>query len=196
MSVAAGAPATPRLRAFIRDTLGCTCPDAIFDAVEQDALVVDGRERGTRLVVGGRLLIYLLTGGVDPDGIAAMAVAGVRDRDANGLNRFRLVVGFQDRGGPAPGLDRAFAAAVAGDPKAHLHGVHAMACEVAIAQGGVGSVDPTAMPLHQCGTSQSQVPNQCGTSQSARAAASGSGSPVAGAARAGCHLPQKTQDCR
>lgn len=136
MPVASVAPAAASLRAFVRDALGCTCPDDVFDAVERGALVVDGRVRGTRLVVGGRLLIYFLTGDVDPGRVAAMAVAGLRDRDANGLNRFRLVAGSPDGEGSEPAVAHAFAAAVAGDPKAHLHCVPAADCRRLLATEG------------------------------------------------------------
>jgi hypothetical protein len=114
------APATPALRAFVRDTLGCTCPEAVFDAVTVSDLVVDGRLAGTRLVIGDRLLIYVAAGtggGVD---IGALADAGLQDRDGHGLNRFRLVIGLPDGEMPLA-LEDIFTASVAGDAKSHLH---------------------------------------------------------------------------
>lgn len=112
--------ASPALRAFVRGTLGCTCPEAVFDAVAVSDLVVDGRLAGTRLVIGDRLLIYVVGQSVPTAEVGALAAAGLADRDRHGLNRFRLVIGLPD-GGTATDLDGAFAAAAAGDARAHLH---------------------------------------------------------------------------
>lgn len=120
MPVAVTVPASPALRAFVRDTLGCTCPEAVFDALAVSDLGVDGQVAGTRLVIGNRLLIYLLQTGVPVAAIGALAAAGQADRDRHGLNRFRLVVVGAD-GVTTDAHEAAFAAAVAGDTKAHLH---------------------------------------------------------------------------
>lgn len=113
--------ATPPLRAFVREQLGCTCPEDVFDTVERGGLDLDGRPAGTRLVVGGRLLIYVATGPVDAPSVAALAGAGRRDRDGHGLNRFRLAIAAPPDAASRGALEAAFTGAVAGDPKAHLH---------------------------------------------------------------------------
>lgn len=129
MPIAGVAPATPALRAFVRTTLGCTCPEAVLEAVERGGLVVDGGSAGTRLVIGDRLLIYVVAADVDAARLGRLAAAGLRDRDGHGLNRFRLVIGLPAGAAPAGALDDAFATAIAGDPKAHLHWAPAGACE-------------------------------------------------------------------
>ncbi len=94
----------------------------MFDSVAVGDLVVDGEVVGTRLVIGDRLLIYLMAGQVPIADIGALAAAGLADRDRCGLNRLRLVVGGVD-GTTAGALEAAFAAAILGDAKAHLHSV-------------------------------------------------------------------------
>lgn len=113
-------PASPALRAFVRDTLGCSCPEAVFDSVAVGDLVVDGQVAGTRLVIGDRLLIYLVERAVPSAAIGALAATGLADRDRCGLNRLRLVVGGADRA-TTDALEAAFAVAIRGDAKAHLH---------------------------------------------------------------------------
>lgn len=120
MPVALATPASPALRAFVRDTLGCSCPEAVFDSVAVGDLVVDGQVAGARLVIGGRLLIYLVEKPVPSAAIDALAAAGLADRDRCGLNRLRLVVGGADRA-TTNALEAAFASAILGDAKAHLH---------------------------------------------------------------------------
>ena len=85
------APATPALRAFVRDTLGCTCQEVVFDAVARTDLVVDGQAAGTRLVIGDRLLIYLVEREVPPAAIGVLAAAGSADRDRHGNENERVV---------------------------------------------------------------------------------------------------------
>jgi hypothetical protein len=114
-------PATPALRAFVRNGLGCTCPEAVFEAVARTDLVVGGRVAGVRLVIGDRLLIYVAAGEASTAAIDALAAAGLQDRDEHGFNRFRLVVALADGEMLATELESAFAQAVAGDAKAHLH---------------------------------------------------------------------------
>jgi hypothetical protein len=126
------------LRAFVRDTLGCSCPEAVFDSVAVGELVVDGQVAGTRLVIGDRLLIYLVERAVPSAAIGALAAAGLADRDRHGLNRLRLVVGAADRA-TADALETAFAAAIPGDAKAHLHCVSGPSVARSLIPGTLGA---------------------------------------------------------
>ena len=46
---------------FVRATLGCQCPDEVFRSIAIDQLrTADGAIGYTRLLVGNRLLIYVL----------------------------------------------------------------------------------------------------------------------------------------
>lgn len=122
------------LRAFVRDTLGCTCPESVFDSVERRTLPDGAGGAVTRLVIGGRLLIYVATGKPEAARLTSLAEAGQRDRDVNGLNRFRLVVGLPTRQAEDASLEAAFRGAVRDDPKAHLHCVPTAACDAALSQ--------------------------------------------------------------
>ena len=129
MQVAAGRGATPALRGFVRDTLGCTCPESVFESVERGSLSGELGAAVTRLVIGGRLLIYVVPGEPEAAQVTVLADAGRRDRDGHALNRFRLVVARRAEAdaGDTVGLEAAFRDAVVGDPKAHLHCVPAAA---------------------------------------------------------------------
>jgi hypothetical protein len=114
---------------FVRDTLGCSCPDETLRRIR----LSDGRggaaPRGVSAVVevGGRLLIYLVDGRrLQPATVTDVAVAGRHARDAQGFNRFRLVLAGAGDGGPeAAALTAAFQAAAGADDRAHLHAVPA-----------------------------------------------------------------------
>jgi hypothetical protein len=141
------APATPALRAFVRDTLGCTCPEAVFDAVAVSDLVVDGQAAGTRLVIGDRLLVYLVEREVPTAAIGVLAAAGSADRDRHGLNRFRLVIDLPDGEMPLA-LEDVFTAAVARDAKSHLHCVRREGIAAALGRSatkkGAGTASPSS----------------------------------------------------
>lgn len=116
----------------MRETLGCACPEATFESVQRGTLSGVVGTAVTRLVIGERLLIYVAGGEPDVSRVIALAGAGRRDRDAHGLNRFRLVVGLPAEAGGVAALEQAFRGAVGDDPKAHLHCVSAAACAAAL----------------------------------------------------------------
>jgi len=120
-------PAPPALRAFVRQTLGCSCPEDVFQTVDRAALVTAEGVPVTRLVIGGRLLIYLAAETGDAARLAGLVAAGRLDRDRSGLNRFRLVVGPPAEAGGMALLEAAFRVAAGADAKAHLHCVPAAA---------------------------------------------------------------------
>ncbi|EGV17103.1 hypothetical protein [Thiocapsa marina] len=120
-------PARAELERFVRGTLGCTCPDAVFERVEMregPALPCGGSVR--RIAIGGRLLIHVVEGVSVEDvnrGIHAWTLSGRIDRDDARMNRFRLVIGLDGLStGDAGGIRDAFAAACDdGDDRIHLH---------------------------------------------------------------------------
>lgn len=117
--------ASPELRDFIRRTLGCGCPDAVFEAVavRRGALARAAREEAWWIEVGGRLLIAVADAEAAPGlagRLAEVVDVGCASRDKDGFNRFRLVVPS------VPGLDAdalgaAFAPLASGDDRLHLH---------------------------------------------------------------------------
>ncbi|UCE89225.1 MAG: hypothetical protein JSW10_13230 [Pseudomonadota bacterium] len=138
-------PATAAIREFVRDALGCTCPDEVFDKVEQTRCSAPNAVTpfSLKLVVGRRLLIYVLQSD-DPklleDMLSAMLAKGVKERDRMGLNRFRavLVTGDIERlRGYVAHVPRALAA---GDDRVHVHVV--AADSLAEVLGGTRATSP------------------------------------------------------
>jgi hypothetical protein len=108
---------------FVRETLGCRCPDDVFDSITLATENADTVGCFSRLVIGRRLLIYIARP-ADAAAVAAAVVAlahrGHRDRDTSGLDRFRLVWPAQDESA-ARDAATAFAAAGGNDDQMFLH---------------------------------------------------------------------------
>lgn len=110
---------------FVRDTLGCGCPDEVFQHLAVSRLPpIAGRPLIVQLQVGSRLLIHVVA---MPDGAAThgwieqLAANGRAARDRHGYNRFRLVIASPVPPVSARELEDRFARAIVGDDKAHLH---------------------------------------------------------------------------
>ncbi len=110
----------------MRDTLGCTCPPAVFTDIrlETDPAVFPEIPGARLLAIGDRLLVLLVDGGtVDMAApqISALLRRGRELRDGGGFNRFRLVIvapqGSAARTRTAIETD----GVVAGDDRLHLH---------------------------------------------------------------------------
>lgn len=114
---------------FVRDVLGCGCPDEVFEQIEQGSLELLPEPAGPtrRIVVGRRLLIYLHELGetADPATLAAvlpaLVKAGRAERDRAGLNRVRIVLATGAGDAVAGPAERLFAALAEVDEKVHLH---------------------------------------------------------------------------
>jgi hypothetical protein len=109
----------PAVEAFVRETLGCGCPQEVFEHIE-DSRPGDLR----RIAVGGRLLVYLITpptGVVAVDRLAEYLSRGQRERDELGFNRFRLVIAAGEGTANPATLVLAFERLRAGDERLHLH---------------------------------------------------------------------------
>jgi hypothetical protein len=105
-------------RRFVRDRLGCGCPEALLARMEIDPL-----PELTRLRVGGRLLVHIrICPGPDtlPHLLAGWLADGVAQRDAQGFNRFRLVLATDDEAAVRPVAEALFAT-LDGDDRRHLH---------------------------------------------------------------------------
>ena len=110
---------------FVRSTLGCGCPDEVFQHLVVSRLPpIAGRPPIVQLQVGSRLLIHVVA---RPDGAAAngwieqLAANGRAARDRHGYNRFRLVIASPAPLSSAREIEERFARAIVGDEKAHLH---------------------------------------------------------------------------
>lgn len=110
---------------FVRGTLGCRCPDEVFQSLAINRLPpTAARPLILQLLVGSRLLIHVVA--MPPDATTAgwleqLAADGRAARDRHGYNRFRLVVASPE---PLPSpreIKERFARAVVGDDRVHLH---------------------------------------------------------------------------
>ena len=110
---------------FVCGTLGCGCPDEVFQSISSSRLPADAsRPSIVQLLVGSRLLIYVVAppASEPADGWIEQVVAhGRAARDRHGYNRFRLVVASPKPPPSAGALKQRFARIVTGDDKAHLH---------------------------------------------------------------------------
>lgn len=115
--------APPELERFIRQTLGCGCPDSVFESVSitRGPVGAGASDQACWIEVGGRLLIAVCA---YRPGLAARLAdlfdAAARRRDSAGFNRFRLVV-TDAQGEDRIALETAFAPLGARDDRLHLH---------------------------------------------------------------------------
>ncbi len=85
------------IKRFVRNTLGCGCPEEVFQAIDcrYNVRLATGIVLDAMLVIADRLLIYVVEAdaeGLSQSEFTALVAAGKEDRDARQLNRFRLVV--------------------------------------------------------------------------------------------------------
>ncbi len=114
------------IKAFVKRTLGCTCPDKVFDEIrhEADASLAQCESPVSRIAVGDRLLIYLMcTDSLETVAreLPVMIRDGQAERDSCGFNRFRAVVCTGNIGAVANSADAVFARNTAKDDRVHLH---------------------------------------------------------------------------
>jgi hypothetical protein len=110
---------------FVRGTLGCGCPDEVFQHLVVSRFPpIAGRPPVVQLQVGFRLLIHVVAppdGATASDWIEQLAANGRTERDRHGYNRFRLVIASPTPPESVRNIRERFARAIVGDKKAHLH---------------------------------------------------------------------------
>ena len=113
-----------QIKDFVRHSLGCKCPDNVFEHIE-DQRITSGISPHTRAItVGGKLLLYVWE--IDnPDqlqeGIPAILAAGKKERNELGLNRFRAILVTEDPSTIKIQADLCFSQFRNLDEKMHLH---------------------------------------------------------------------------
>ncbi len=110
------------IKRFVQETLGCSCPEDVFDRIEYTAEPTGSWQH--RIRVGGRLLIYVLedTGAADlPGRVAEVLAQGVAERDSAGFNRFRLVLVSAHPEARSAAMEQVFASSACRDERTHLH---------------------------------------------------------------------------
>lgn len=114
-----------KITAFVRNVLGCGCPDEVFNKIEVLNIDLDCNAlKATRIVIGDTLLIYILPYASVDIAIQCMdklVINGKQDRDSHGYNRFRLVVPYCDDKSLEEQASALFATVAGSDEKLHIH---------------------------------------------------------------------------
>jgi hypothetical protein len=111
---------------FVREELGCTCPAEVFTStyLEKNPDAFSDLVKGTLLRIGGRLLVYVVKMGdlasAGPK-LEQILRRGREVRNADGFNRFRLVVVASDIEAGQQILLQNFESLSDLDEKLHLH---------------------------------------------------------------------------
>ena len=117
----------PEIVRFIRDDLGCSCPDDVLKEIriERPWRTLDAGGGSVRIDVGGRLLVLVLAVGSTPSGLAELVVSaaegGLAERDRLSFNRLRVVVASPSPSAVDPSARDAFEAWQRPDDRIHLH---------------------------------------------------------------------------
>lgn len=114
------------IESFIRHILGCQCPDEVFRAITVSTNSEPFHEWPSSylLAIGGKLLVLIIESDdrvALAGGLAGLFRRGRELRDAQGFNRFRLVVAASDIGLMKEDLLRHFETLEGSDSRLHLH---------------------------------------------------------------------------
>ena len=111
---------------FVKGTLGCECPDEVFEDTEVLGRIVlgGGLTIDAVITVGDRLLIYILKARPSPTltkDTLRLLKTGRIERDIRNLNRFRLVLYTSDPDTVRLEAEKAYGACPEADDKMHVH---------------------------------------------------------------------------
>ena len=112
------------IKSFAVDLLGCGCSGEVFDSIEVSGENFGQDCGGTRILIGRRLLIYIVPWSdriVVPDDIDLLVHRGKEERDRNGYNRFRLVLTADRADELREKNGDLLQSLVRGDEKLHVH---------------------------------------------------------------------------
>ncbi len=117
------------IKDFVRNILGCTCPDKVFEEIEDRRVAPVSSPHTRSITIGGRLLIYIWNvrdANTLRENIAALLAAGRKERDERGLNRFRAVLAVENNPSHFATEAQLYFSQFAGrDERIHLHVVAA-----------------------------------------------------------------------
>ncbi len=84
-----------KIKVFVRQTLGCSCIDKVFEKIEVENGELPDSLFNQRITIGGKLLIYICNV-TEQENIKELLprilINGKNRRDSEGLNRFRVVL--------------------------------------------------------------------------------------------------------
>ncbi len=112
-----------RIKLFVREHLGCACPDEVFDRISVTEQSDIFSAKHTLYEIGGRLFVAVFTPAdwhVMKLQLGKLVDAGRQFRDRHGYNRFRLVIVTDDENAES-NLQRVFNDLPDIDEKTHLH---------------------------------------------------------------------------
>jgi hypothetical protein len=114
-----------KIKLFVRQTLGCGCPEEVFRSIDckRDVELGGGVILHSIITIGNRLLIYVVYDNQDfvEKHLALLVSAGKQERDSRGLNRFRLVIVTDGIPGNGDAIRRTFGELQEKDENIHLH---------------------------------------------------------------------------
>ncbi len=118
-------PNVPVVTRFVREVLGCNCPDEVFRHIEirRGSTAVKACSADCELRVGARLLIVVTSERVSKllPVLAELIVQGKRARDESKFNRFRLVVQTENPAEEREQFFQAFESLSDKDDRTHAH---------------------------------------------------------------------------
>jgi hypothetical protein len=113
---------------FVREVIGCNCPDEAFRQVEvrRGSTAIKSCPTDCELRIGGRLLVVVTSEPVDGlsgSRLEKVISEGRRARDDGKFNRFRLMVQARNAAEDKEKLLRSYEAVSCKDEKTHVHEV-------------------------------------------------------------------------
>ncbi|WP_419661800.1 hypothetical protein [Desulfosarcina variabilis] len=111
-----------QLKRFIRDTLGCGCPEEVFNKIEYEKR--QDKPWEIRINIGDRLLVYVISADSENDIASKIAIAmesGVTERNEKKFNRFRLVLVTANNQEISNSAEKNFCESKLYDEKTHFH---------------------------------------------------------------------------
>ena len=113
------------IKNFVQNVLGCTCPDRVFEQIEDNHVLPSISPHSRSISIGGRLLIYVwkMEDRLEEpqEGLLAMLEAGKKERDVHGLSRFRAVLAVENPQIIVPKANFYFSRFQGKDDRMHIH---------------------------------------------------------------------------
>lgn len=121
----ASVPNVQAVTKFVREVIGCDCPDEVFRHIEiqHGSSAVKACPADCELRIGGRLLIVVTSEPLPrlARHLAEVVAEGKRARDERKFNRFRLVVATGKAAEESEHFFRMFESSTEKDERTHLH---------------------------------------------------------------------------
>lgn len=114
------------IKKFIKETLGCKCPDDVFEHIEleRNVQLYGDVSLYAKINIGNRLLVYVLEAdscSFVQENVPVVLFYGREERDRKGFNRFRLVLAGEKINQCEQTAFRTFQHAGQRDERTHLH---------------------------------------------------------------------------